>query len=371
MIAKRMAKLDSSGIRKVFDLAAAMKNPINLSIGQPDFDVPEPVKEAAIEAIRAGKNRYTVTQGIPQLHEALRRRIVRDKGVEPEGILVASGVSGALMLAVLVLVNEGDEVIIPDPYFVMYKHLVNLCAGTPVFVDTYPDFRVTAERIAKKITPKTRLLLLNSPANPTGAVMDDAELPKIAALAKKHNLVVISDEIYDFFSYEGPRKSIAAIYPNTLLMGGFSKSHAMTGWRLGYVAGPKEIVAEMTKLQQFSFVCAPSFAQVAGVTALETDTSPFREQYRAKRDLIYNGLRDAGYEVQKPEGAFYIFPKAPWGTDQEFVAEAIRNELLIIPGSVFSERATHLRISYAATDETIRRGLDVLRRIAKQGPRNA
>ena len=371
MIAKRMAKLDSSGIRKVFDLAAAMKNPINLSIGQPDFDVPEPVKEAAIEAIRAGQNRYTVTQGIPQLHDAIRRRIVRDKRVEPEGILVTSGVSGALMLAILVLVNEGDEVIIPDPYFVMYKHLVNLCGGTPVFADTYPDFRVTAGRIARKITSKTKLLLLNSPANPTGAVMEEAELPKIAALSKKHNLVVISDEIYDFFSYEGGIQSIAALYPNTLLMGGFSKSHAMTGWRLGYVAGPKEIVGEMTKLQQFSFVCAPSFAQVAGITALETDTSPFRELYRAKRDLIYSGLRDAGYEVQKPGGAFYIFPKAPWGTGQEFVAEAIRNQLLIIPGSVFSERTTHLRISYAATDETIRLGLEVLRRIARQGPRNA
>ena len=368
MIARRMAELDASGIRKVFDLAATMTDPINLSIGQPDFDIPQPVQEAAIAAIRQGKNRYTVTQGIPELHAALRKCIVAQKGFEPDGLLVTSGVSGALVLAFLTLVNEGDEVLIPDPYFVMYKHLVNLCGGVPIFVDTYPDFVVTAERLQRHITPKTKLLLLNSPANPTGALIPDAELSAIAAMAVEHGLLVISDEIYDFFAYDGLSKSVGAICPNTLVMGGFSKSHAMTGWRLGYVAGPKDIIQEMTKLQQFSFVCAPSFAQAAGLVALETDTSAYVETYRRKRDVIYEGLKDAGYEVEKPSGAFYIFPKAPWGTDHEFVAEAIRNQLLIIPGSVFSEKNTHLRISYAATDETIRKGLEVLRKLIRQGP---
>jgi aspartate aminotransferase/aminotransferase len=264
--------------------------------------------------------------------------------------------------------NEGDEVVVPDPYFVMYKHLANLCGGVPVFVDTYPDFRVTAERLQRHITPKTRLLLLNSPANPTGAVVEDAELPRIAALAKQHDLIVLSDEIYDFFTYGPKPRSIAALYPKTLLMGGFSKSHAMTGWRLGYAAGPREIIGEMIKLQQFSFVCAPSFAQFAGLVALETDTSAYAEAYRGKRDLIYSGLVEAGYEVQEPGGAFYIFPKVPWGTDHEFVAAAIKNQLLIIPGSVFSEKATHARISYAATDEMIRRGLEVLRKLKREGP---
>jgi len=187
-------------------------------------------------------------------------------------------------------------------------------------------------------------------------------------MARTHGLVVISDEIYDSFSYDGACRSIGALYPNTLVMGGFSKSHAMTGWRLGYVAGPKEIIQEMTKLQQFSFVCAPSFAQVGGLIALETDTTEYVEAYRRKRDLIYQGLKEAGYEVQQPGGAFYILPKAPWGTDHEFAAEAIRNQLLIIPGSVFSEKATHLRISYAATDETIRRGLTVLRKLVRRRP---
>ena len=365
MIARRMAKLDASGIRKVFDLADRMTNPINLSIGQPDFDVPDPVKDAAIQAIRTGKNRYTVTQGIPELHDALRKRILAQKGFEPEALLVTSGVSGALVLAFLVLINEGDEVLIPDPYFVMYKHLVNLCGGTPVFVDTYPDFLVSADRLRPHITPRTKLLLLNSPANPTGALIPDAELTAIAAMAAEHDLIVVSDEIYDLFNYDSTAKSIGAIYPQTLVMGGFSKSHAMTGWRLGYTTGPQDIINEMTKLQQFSFVCAPSFAQIGGIVALETDTAAYVEMYRRKRDLIYEGLRDAGYEVEKPGGAFYIFPRAPWGTDHEFVAEAIRNQLLIIPGSVFSEKNTHLRISYAATGETIQKGLDVLRKIIK------
>ena len=363
-----MAKLDASGIRKVFDLAASMKNPVNLSIGQPDFDVPDPVKKAAIEAIQAGRNRYTVTQGIPDLHDALRAHINEKKGFDPDGLLVTSGVSGALLLAFLALVEPGDEVLIPDPYFVMYKHLVNLCDGVPVFVDTYPDFKVTAEMLRAEVTARTKMILLNTPANPTGALIDDAELPKIAELARECDLLLISDEIYDCFAYDGEPASVGALYPKTLVMGGFSKSHAMTGWRLGYVAGPADIVQEMTKLQQFSFVCAPSFSQVAGLTALQTDVTEYREAYRRKRDRIYAGLRDAGYDVQRPGGAFYIFPMAPWGSDIEFVSEAIRNELLIIPGSVFSERDTHLRISYAASDETIEQGLDVLRRLIEQGP---
>ncbi len=367
MIADRMALLDSSGIRKVFDLAASMKNPINLSIGQPDFDVPGPVKDAAIEAIRRGRNRYTLTQGIPELHQALRKWLAAEKGLDPEALLITSGVSGALMLAFLVTVNPGDEVIIPDPYFVMYKHLVNLCGGKPVFVDTYPDFAVTAERLKPHLTRKTRLILLNSPANPTGAVIPQKELARIAALARENGALIVSDEIYDLFTYGEPVRSIGALHPNTLMLGGFSKSHAMTGWRIGYAAGPKEIVQEMTKLQQFSFVCAPSFAQFAALKAFETDTRGYCDAYRLKRDAIYDGLRRAGYEVRQPGGAFYIFPKVPWGSDHEFVAEAIRHELLIIPGSVFSEKTTHVRISYAASDETIARGLDVLRNLIEQG----
>jgi len=367
LIADRMAQLDSSGIRKVFDLAADLENPINLSIGQPDFDVPEAVRAEAIAAIRAGRNKYTVTQGIPELHQALLEKLRREKGIENDRILITSGVSGGLVLAFLVLINPGEEVLIPDPYFVMYKHLVNLAGGTPVFVDTYPDFKLTPERVLPLISPRTKMLIVSSPCNPTGAVLSREEIGALAAVAREHDLLLISDEIYDCFVYDGAHESVASQHEKTLLLGGFSKSHAMTGWRLGYAVGPAEIVAEMTKLQQFSFVCAPSFAQFAGVKALEVDTSEYMAAYGRKRDRIYEGLR-GDFEVEKPGGAFYIFPKVPWGTDQEFVAEAIRNRLLIIPGSVFSERGTHFRISYAATDETIDQGIDVLCRLARRGP---
>jgi len=367
MIAKRMHKMDSSGIRKVFDLAARLKDPVNLSIGQPDFDVPEPVKDAAIEAIRAGKNRYSVTQGIPELHEALKKHLKHRKDLQAEHVLITSGVSGALMLAILTVVCHDQEVVCPDPYFVMYKHLIHLAQGKPVFLDTYPDFIVTADRLAKVITKNTKLVLLNSPGNPTGACIPADEVRRIADLAREHDLLLLSDEIYDHFVYDHPFCSIASIYDKTLLTGGFSKTYAMTGWRLGYMTGPHEIIEKMTMLQQYSFVCAPSFAQVAGVKALQTDTSHYVREYRKKRDRIYKGLVAAGYEVQKPDGAFYIFPKCPWGTSEEFVAEAIRHNLLVIPGSVFSERSTHFRISYAATDETIDRGIEILARLKEQG----
>ena len=358
-----MSKIDSSGIRKVFDLAQNMTDPVNLSIGQPDFDVPEPVRQAAVGAIENGLNKYTPTQGIEDLRQALRHTLRESRGVDLDSVLITSGVSGGLMLAMLVIVDPGDEVLIPDPYFVMYKHLVNLASGVPVFVDTYPDFKLTRERIEPHLTDRTKLLLLNAPGNPTGTVPSVEQLKAIADMARERDLLVISDEIYRHFSYDGPCPSIATYYDNTLVLDGFSKSHAMTGWRLGYAAGPAEIVAEMTKLQQFSFVCAPSFAQIAGLRALDVDTTGYVEDYRRKRDMLCDGLKGK-YELVKPEGAFYLFPKAPWGTDHEFVAKAIENNLLIIPGSVFSEKSTHFRIVYAAPDETIERGIEILNKLA-------
>jgi len=365
MIAKRMSLIDSSGIRKVFDLARNMTDPVNLSIGQPDFDVPDPVKQAAIDCIKAGHNRYTVTQGIPELHEAVKAHLMKTRGYDAESMLITSGVSGGLVLSFLALVDPGDEVVVPDPYFVMYKHLAHLAGGSVRFIDTYPDFRLRREAVEAAITPKTKLIVLNSPCNPTGAVYSREELQMAADVAAEHDLLVLSDEIYDCFSYTDSYPSMATIYPKTLLMGGFSKSHAMTGWRLGYATGPGEIIHEMTKLQQYSFVCAPSFAQYAGIAAFNCGTEESRQQYEAKRNLIYDGLKD-NFEIVKPGGAFYIFPKAPWGTGTEFVAEAIRNNLLIIPGNVFSERDTHFRISYAATGETLKRGIEILNRLAKR-----
>lgn len=365
-IARRLAGIEISGIRRVFDLAQKLERPVNLSIGQPDFDVPERVKEAAIAAIRDGHNRYTVTQGIPELRRSIRQQLTARTGWEPEDVMVTAGVSGGLMLALLVLVDPGDEVLIPDPYFVSYKQLVNLFGGVPSFVDTYPDFRLRREALEAALGARSKLLILNSPANPTGAVYSAEELRTAAEFAREHGLFLISDEIYHDFVYDGPHHSPAQWTDQLLLLDGFSKSYGMTGWRVGYAAGPQVIIQEMTKLQQFSFVCAPAPMQEAALAALKLPVEQIRSDYRAKRDLIYEGLADC-YQVTRPEGAFYLFPRVPRGTDEEFVTAAIEHNLLIIPGSVFSERHRHFRLSFAASEETLSAGVAMLRRWAQRG----
>lgn len=362
-ISRRADSIDTSGIRKVFDLAAGLTNPVNFSIGQPDFDVPGVVKDAAVDAMRKGFNRYTVTQGIPELRQAVREHMRKTRNWEPEEVFITSGVSGGLLLAIIALIEPGDEVIVPDPYFVSYKQLARLLDAETVFVDTYPDFRLTPERLERAVTPRTKLLFVNSPANPTGVVYPEEDLKGVAELCRKHNITVISDEIYDHFCYDGPHVSITGYLEETLLLGGFSKSHAMTGWRLGYACGPKHILQQMLKLQQLSFVCAPSAVQWAGLAALECDVSEHIADFRRKRDAIYEGLRDT-FEVTRPSGAFYIFPKVPGGTGTAFVERAVERECLMIPGSVFSERDTHFRISYATTLEEIERGVEILKSLA-------
>lgn len=358
--AERMSRIDSSGIRKVFALAATLENPVNLSIGQPDFDVDDAIKDVAIEQIRGGFNKYTQTWGIDELREAASRYYERRFSTSIDNVMITSGVSGGLFLALLATVNPGDEVIFADPYFVMYKHLTNLIGGVCRMVDTYPDFKLTAEAIERVVTPKSKLLIVNSPSNPTGVTLTRDEMKDLAEVARKHNLLVISDDIYDQFHYDGPPATMAGLYENTIVLNGFSKMAAMTGWRVGFAAGPKDLLNEMNTLQQYTFVCAPSFAQKAAVKALEMDHSPRIEAYRRKRDAIYNGLVERGFSVTKPGGAFYIFPEAPADDGDAFVKRAIENSLLIIPGSVFSERASHFRISFAADDETISKGLDLL-----------
>lgn len=366
MIADRMKLIDSSGIRKVFDLAAKIDNPINMSIGQPDFDIPDEIKKEAIKAIEGGFNRYTQTAGIPELREELKKLLYKQKGKQLEEVMITSGVSGGLMLALNVLINPGDEVIFPDPYFAMYKHLVNLLGGVCKYLDTYPDFVLDPVKLEKIITPKTKVLLLNSPNNPTGKVYTKEELVKVVAVAKKHNILIISDEIYDQFFYSGNFTSPASLYDNVLLLGGYSKTYAMTGWRIGYAAGSAEIINEMIKLQQYTFVCAPSFAQVATLKALNYDMSAYIEAYRKKRDIVYNGLKN-DFKVVKPEGAFYIFPQLPEGIDAaEFVEKAIAKKVLVIPGNVFSEKNSGFRISFAAKDETLEKGVEILCKILKE-----
>jgi aspartate aminotransferase/aminotransferase len=362
-ISSRALGVDASGIRKVFDLAAKMKDPINFSIGLPDFDVPELAKTAAIESIQRGENRYTPTQGIAPLRDRIRKDLTAEIGRDVGEVLITSGVSGGLFLAILATINPGDEAVFLDPYFVMYKHLLTMAGGKPVVVDSYPDFRFYADRVEKAITPKTKLLILNSPANPTGAVMSASEVQAAVEVARKHDLLIVSDEIYEPFLYDigsGGLPSPAKLYDKTLILRGFSKSHAMTGWRLGYATGCDPIVQQMAKLQQYTYVCAPSPFQYAALTALDISMTQAAAAYRAKRDLVFDKL-SRKFEVVKPQGAFYIFPQAPKGaTATEFVKRSIENNVLIIPGNVFSERDTHFRISYAVTDDRLAQGCDIL-----------
>ena len=361
-VSRRSLAVDASGIRKVFDLAAKMKDPINLSIGLPDFDVPDIAKDAAIEAIKSGQNRYTQTQGIAPLRERLRADLSTEFGRDVGDVLITSGVSGALLLAMLAIVDPGDEVIFLDPYFVMYKHLVTMAGGKSVPVNSYPDFSFPASEVEAAITSKTKLLMLNSPSNPTGAVMSEADVRAAVDIAKRHDLLLLSDEIYEPFLYDMPRglPSAAKTYENTLVLRGFSKSHAMTGWRLGYAAGPEAIISQMTKLQQYTFVCPPSPLQWAALKAMDVDMRPQVEAYRRKRDIVVAGL-SGKFNIVKPEGAFYIFPQSPNGvTASEFVTKAIDNNVLVIPGNVFSDRDTHFRISYATTDEKLKQGCEIL-----------
>jgi len=363
MLSKRVSSLDASGIRKVFDLAGKLTNPVNLSIGQPDFAVPQAVQERAIQAIRQGRNQYTPTQGIEQLREAIGARLNEELGSAKRNILVTSGVSGGLVLAFLCLLDPGDEVIIPDPYFVMYKSLIELVGARAVLVDTYPDFGAHVAEVSKALSERTRAIVVNSPSNPTGAVYGRAELEGLAELARQKKLTVISDEIYNEFCYDEPYVSMAGLYERTLLLRGFSKTYGMTGWRLGYATGPSELIEKMAMVQQYTFVCAPNMVQWAGITALETDMSAQIQSYRRKRDLVYKGLSKA-FELGKPGGAFYIFPRAPQDNGEEFVRKAIEQKVLVIPGNVFSSRNSHFRVSYAASDELLSRAVKILCRLA-------
>ena len=328
-IADRMHQIDASGIRRVFDLAATMTDPVNLSIGQPHFDTPQPVKDALCQAVQEGRNSYSQTQGIAPLLKLLQDDVDERFGHSDRQAFVTSGTSGGLMLALCTLLNPGDEVIVFDPWFVMYRHLATLAGANVVQISTYPDFRICAESVEAAITDRTKVILFNSPGNPTGAVASKEEVQALAELAAKHNI-------------------------------------ALTGHRLGYIHGPSTVIQQMLKLQQFTFVCAPQPVQWAGLTAWELDLSEHFSSYGSKRDLIVSELQE-DFQIHGGQGAFYLFLKAPWGTGTEFVTEAIQNNLLIIPGNVFSPQDTHFRVSFAAEDETLRRGAEILRKVAKHG----
>lgn len=365
-IAERMRSIEVSGIRKVFDLAAHLKDPVNLSIGQPHFPVPAAIKEAAHRAIDADKNGYTVTQGIAELRAKIKADIqARYPGRGDRELFLTSGTSGGLVLALLSVVNPGDEVIFFDPYFVMYPHFIGVAGGVSVVIDTYPTFQIDLDKVRAAITPRTKAIIVNSPGNPTGVVHQRETLRALALLAREKRILLLSDEVYRAFCYDEPFASPLEWNEDAIVFDGFSKTYGMTGWRLGYCHGPRRLIEEMIKLQQFTYVCAPSIVQWAGVAAWDVDVSAIVNDYKQKRDRLVAGLRER-FELTRPGGAFYLFAPAPWGTASEFVAEAIRNNLLVIPGNVFSRRDTHFRISYAASDQTLERGIEILNRIARR-----
>jgi aspartate/methionine/tyrosine aminotransferase len=365
-LAERMRRIDASGIRKVFDLAKQLQDPINLSIGQPDFDVPDAVKNAACAAIQQGRNCYTPTQGIAELNQQVRDEEASYTGraYAPEEVLITSGVSGGILLSLLALIDPGDEVLIPDPYFVMYKHLVRLLDGVPVYIDTYADdFVVDPERIAAAISDRTKVLLLNSPANPTGRILDRDCLAAIARICEGAGVLMVSDEIYRSFAYTDC-PSVASMSEQVLVLGGHSKAFGMTGWRLGYAAGPKPVIQAMAMVQQYSFVCAPSVSQYAALACPDVDMNGHLADYRRKRDLMVSAL-SKNFEVAPADGAFYLWVRAPEGqTGTSFCERAIVDNVLVIPGNVFSERDSHFRVCYTVADERLQAGADILGRLA-------
>jgi aspartate aminotransferase/aminotransferase len=366
-LAQRTRQIDASGIRKVFALAAGLEDPVNFSIGQPDFDVPDPIKQAAVEAILKGNNRYSQTAGDEILRSAIRDQLQDELGWQPAPVLVTSGVSGGLLLAFLALIDPGDEVIVPDPYFVIYKHVIHMLGGKCVFVNSYPDFSLPLEGIRNRITERTKLIIVNSPCNPTGRLYPAADLAALAEIAAQRKIIVLSDEIYRDFTYDDACPSMAAHYDRTLLLRGFSKAYAMTGWRMGYVTAHPclaDVLEAMTMIQQYTFVCAPTPFQQAALVAMTIDMTPYVTAYRQKRDCLLKGLQDT-FEVTPPEGAFYAFVKVPGGTATDFVAQAIANNVLVIPGNVFSEQDTHFRISFATSEDKIQQGTEILRRMAQ------
>ena len=363
-VSRRAAAFDSSGIRKAFDLAAKLDDPINLSIGQPDFAMPAAARAAAVAAIEAGRNGYTPTQGIAPLRERLEADVRRETGQPERRLCVTSGSSGGLVLALMALVDPGDEVIIFEPAFVMYRPLVEFLGGRCVVIDTAPTFQIDVDRVAAAISARTKVMLLNTPANPTGVVAEASTVRDLARLAEASGVTLISDELYRSYCYDAPFASPALHSENVIVIDGFSKSHAMTGWRVGWLHGPREVIDACTMLQQYTFVCAPQVGQWAALAALDAPMDAPLAECKRKRDSLMAGLRDRFRFVQ-PGGAFYLYPEAPGGAGTAFAARAVERErLLVVPGAVFGGADTHFRIAYTVTDAVLERGIAALNRLA-------
>jgi aminotransferase len=380
-VSRRVQSVPPSGIRRYFDIAATMKNVISLGIGEPDFVTPAPILQAGVASLQRGETAYTSNSGTLELRQALARHLARLYRVnyDPEHeILITVGVSEALYLALTAVLDPGDEVIVPEPCFVAYTPEVVFAGGVPVTIGTRveDEFQVTAETIAAKITPRTKALLIGYPNNPTGAVMSRENLMEIGQLAEQHDLLIISDEIYDQLVYGGAHVCVAALpglRERTITLGGFSKDYAMTGWRLGYAAGPAALLDAMRKVHQYTIMSAPTTAQAAGLAALEHGQPHVQSmvaEYDRRRRLLLGGLNTLGLDCFEPRGAFYTFPSvARTGMDDETFAETLlrEEEVAVVPGSAFgASGAGFVRMCYATAYEKIEEALNRLERFMRR-----
>ncbi len=373
--------MQPSPIRRFFDIAATMSDVISLGIGEPDFDTPAPIVEAGIEALRRGATHYTSNSGLIELRRAIAGHIDRLYGqtYNPASeILVTVGVSEALYLAMAALLDPGDEIVIPEPGFVAYGPVARMVGAVPVMVPTFAadGFQVTPERIEAAITERTKVLFIASPNNPTGTVLNRERLNEIATIAKKHDLIVLSDEIYDRLVYGVEHTCFASLpgmYQRTVVLQGFSKAYAMTGWRIGYLLGPAELVGEMRKVHQYLIMSAPTVAQWAAVKALEVGEPYVQEmvaEYDRRRHLIIEGLNNIGLPCVEPQGAFYAFPNIE-GTgmdDNTFAEQLLREErVAVIPGRGFGPSGKgFVRMSYATAYEKIEAALERIARFVQR-----
>ena len=362
VLCRRVADVPPSGIRKFFDIVNVMDDVVSLGVGEPDFRTPWSYTDAAIYSLRSGHTHYTSNWGLLELRQWIARYQAERFGPEynPENeILVTVGGSEAIDNALRALVSPGDEVLIPEPCFVCYTPLTMLAGGTPVPIQTVVEegFKLTPERLRAAITPKTKALILPYPNNPTGAIMNRAELEAIADVLRDTNIVVISDEIYCMLTYQGEHVSFAQIdgmWERTIVVDGFSKSYAMTGWRLGWAMGPREIMKQICKIHQFGIMCAPTTAQFAGIEAIRTgddDIVHMRSQYDIRRRFLVSELRSMGLECFEPHGAFYVFPsiKSTGLSSEEFCSRLLQEQhVAVVPGDAFGASGEgHVRISYS------------------------
>jgi aminotransferase len=377
-LSQRVAGLKPSGIRKFFDIAATMKDVISLGVGEPDFTTPTPILEAGVRSLRAGETHYTSNAGKPELRQAIANHLKQLYGVQynPAGeILVTVGVSEALYLAMIALLDPGDEVIIPTPCFVSFQAEVILAGGVPVEIPSHleDNFQLDPERVRAAITPRTKVIFVGYPSNPTGAVATREALKRVADIAVEHNLLIVSDEIYDRLVYNFDHVCVPSlgeeIKKHTVLLGGLSKAYAMTGWRLGYAAGPESIIEGMVRIHQYTIMSAPTTAQDAALEALTHGEKHVQEmvaEYDRRRRLIVGGLNKLGLTTFEPRGAFYAFPKiTASGMDDETFAETLLHEeqVAVVPGSAFGPGGEgFVRCCYATAYEQIEEALHRIER---------